>query len=702
MTFRLVGLMSLVLLLSLAAFAFLMNSYQAGVMNEVTRTVSAVGKATLQTFEVHAVSADGSGSKGPADGKSGPHGQVIYRYRTEIHPGQSPESPAGRVQETPGAMSGKPEIADEGESISEEDLPGKVGGVEPDSVGADTKVIREKLLGPAGDGIAVINLDEKHVIRSSATTIPTEKGKQVLIRLEEVRAESDPALGTVLRIPTWTVVEQGAPGSKVTPGGAPPGPVATEGGSPAPADKVVVGGASQDTAGDGGGPIQRAAGGEPGAIRAPLPPADDRNLWIASGDSTADLPLPVHRQDLLVNVPTHDFQNLFAAYRRRTLFLFLGILAVGTALSAAAAAHFTRPVRRLDAGIRRLTDGDLEVQVPERGRDEIGRLARAFNEMARRLRAGRERERDLRRREKLSALGRLAAGVAHDVRNPLHSINLTLQNLEETARPGEAERVRQFDRSVGIIREEIRRLDRLVENFLRFARSDRSARAPVDLALLARETAALVEKEAERRRVRVEVESRGGPAVIEGNMESLRSSVLNLVLNSFEAMPEGGTLTLTVAGSAGDARLEVADTGRGIPAEEQEKVFEFAYTTREDGHGMGLAMVHQVVVEDHGGRVSLQSRPGEGTRVVLAFPTGLPAVAHSGPAGAPGIRTPGPEGDAGHAGAMAGPAAKSPAGATATDVSMLVLTSQKVPGSEEPGARGAPEDPDGNSGGAPS
>ena len=129
-----------------------------------------------------------------------------------------------------------------------------------------------------------------------------------------------------------------------------------------------------------------------------------------------------------------------------------------------------------------------------------------------------------------------------------------------------------------------------------------------------------VEKEGQRRGVRIGVVEEGDPAIVEGNMESIRSSVLNLVLNSFEAMLEGGTLTLTVREADGEARLEVADTGRGIPEEEQEKVFEFAYTTREDGHGLGLAMVHQVVVEDHGGRVTLRSRIGEGTRVLLAFP----------------------------------------------------------------------------------
>jgi len=434
-----------------------------------------------------------------------------------------------------------------------------------------------------------------------------------------VHAESDPTHGTVLRIPTWTVEDVDLAG---------PGAVAGSGAARGPAGEDVSGRTASISA------------GEPSAGRGtPSPLTGDRTVvfrtvgdpmaTIGAGGGVTDIAAPAARQDLLLNVPTHDFQNLFTAYRRRTLFLFLGIFAVGTALSAGLASRFTRPVRRLDAGIRRLAEGDLEVQVPEAGRDEIGRLARAFNEMARRLRAGRERERDLRRREKLSALGRLAAGVAHDVRNPLHSINLTLQNLEETARPGEADRVREFDRSVGIIRDEIRRLDRLVENFLRFARSDRTARVPVDLLRLARETAQLVEKEAERRRVRVAVVAGEEPGIVEGNMESLRSSVLNLVLNSFEAMPEGGTLTLTVSRAGGEARLEVADTGRGIPAEEQEKVFEFAYTTRDEGHGMGLAMVHQVVVEEHGGRVALESRPGEGTRVLLAFPTGRVVPPHS-------------------------------------------------------------------------
>jgi signal transduction histidine kinase len=529
MTFRLVGLMSLVLLLSLAAFALVMNSYQAEVMGEVTRTVSAVGRATLQTFEHHTLPSGVKIVTAPAPESGTAGAKIGFQYKVITH-----------------------------------DLP-------------------DVALPNLADHLAIFR-SNPHVPADvlQGTQAPGSNNKMVVVRVEEVSAESDAAGDTVLRIPTWRVQEY----TKVD--GKEPGTFTWVTDAPDPA---------------------KATGSEkaPSAGSAKLP---------ETGNT-----LKSHRQEIVLPIPTREFHDLFAGFRERTLFLFLGIFALGTLLSAGLAARFTRPVRRLDAGIRRLAEGDLDVRVEAAGSDEVGRLGRAFNEMADRLRASKQREAEMRRREKLSALGRMAAGVAHDVRNPLHAIGLTLQNLQETARPAEPERGRDFDRSVAVIRDEIRRLDRLIENFLRFARSDRAAHVQVDLAHLARETAQLVEKEAQRRGVRVLVASDGPPVMVEGDREAIGSSILNLVLNSFQAMPHGGTLTLSARQVEGEARLEVADTGEGIPSQEQEKVFDFSYTTREEGHGLGLAMVHQVVVEDHGGRVSLSSSPGEGTQVLMAFPS---------------------------------------------------------------------------------
>ena len=336
--------------------------------------------------------------------------------------------------------------------------------------------------------------------------------------------------------------------------------------------------------------------------------------------SSLDAPAWVRHEEIRLPIPLEHYESLFAGIRKRSLWAFLIVFAIGTALSAGVATRYTRPVRRLDAGIRRLSAGDLDVQVQAQGGDEIARLGRAFNEMTRSLRANRERGREMVRREKHSALGRLAAGVAHDIRNPLHSIGLTLQHLHETCRPEDDGRAAEFDRALDVIRGEIHRLDKLVGNFLSFARSEPRARAAVDLCDLLRETERLVRKEAEWREVRLELQLDESVMRVVADAEALRSSVLNLVLNSFEAMPQGGRLTLGLHNGGDEAVVEVSDTGVGIPAEDADRVFDFAFTTREGGTGLGLAMVYQCVVEDHGGRVDLKSALGRGTTVRLALP----------------------------------------------------------------------------------
>ncbi|MFG0319462.1 MAG: ATP-binding protein [Planctomycetota bacterium JB042] len=325
-------------------------------------------------------------------------------------------------------------------------------------------------------------------------------------------------------------------------------------------------------------------------------------------------------EDVVLSLPTRDYATLFDKIRERMLFLFLGVFALGTVLSAGLARRFTRPIRELDEGLRRVSEGDLETRVTVAGGDEVGRLGLGFNDMTRRLRVGRERARELTRQEKLSALGRLAAGVAHDVRNPLHSINLSLQHLRETSAPEDAGRAAEFERTLDVIRREIHRLDGMVANFLRFARSERRERRPVDLGDLLSETAQLVRKEAEHRDVRVAVEAAAGVATIEADVEALRSALLNLVLNALEAMEDGGRVTLRTGRAADAVVVEVVDDGPGIEEAEQERVFEFGYTTRDGGHGLGLAMVHQIVVEEHGGRVELESAPGEGATFRLELP----------------------------------------------------------------------------------
>lgn len=533
MTLRLVALMSVVLLLCLAAFGLLVQHSQAQVMQEVAETASEVGRATLRTFELH------RGAHWVDD----PAG--IGQAQTMVWAaGSAPERP----EQVAGPVAGEMAV--------------EIGEDEVDRTVAHRRIDRIKRLGPDGKAIVVTC---ESVGETATPDCIAEGGEAAVeaighwfVRIDDVRAESDPAQGLVLTIPRL---------------------------KPDP---------------------------DPGGGQAVLD--------VATVQGVIPAPVKTRLEEVRLPIPVGEFDNLFASIRDRSMFLFFGVFLVGMVLSAGLASRFTRPVRRLDAALRRLSEGDLDVEVDARGKDEIARLGRAFNDMTRKLRANRQRSRELVRREKLSALGRLAAGVAHDVRNPLHSIGLTLQHLRETGRPEDSRRAAEFDRSVQIIRGEIRRLDQLVGNFLSFANGDRTERQAVDLEALLQETARLIKKEAEWRNVKVElvVEDRVPPVPADG--EALRSSILNLVLNSFEAMPDGGELTLALRRSGDEAIVEVADTGEGIPAAHQEKVFEFAYTTRDGGNGLGLAMVHQTVVEEHGGRVTLDSTPESGTRVSIALP----------------------------------------------------------------------------------
>jgi len=244
---------------------------------------------------------------------------------------------------------------------------------------------------------------------------------------------------------------------------------------------------------------------------------------------------------------------------------------------------------------------------------------------------------------KLAALGRLMAGVAHEVKNPLNAMTIHLELLKNKvarlrreepvavagavgvsadraaphpARSPEADLARHVD----IITNEIRRLDEVLNGFLRFARPDELKLQPVQLATVISDVVTTVTPEATRMGVTVKQECPRDLPEVNADLAMLRQALLNLALNGCQAMPTGGTLRIACRTASGRrVEIDVEDTGVGIPPENLQKIFDLYFTTKEKGTGIGLSMVYRIV-QLHDGEVEVQSTPGSGTRFRLVFP----------------------------------------------------------------------------------
>jgi len=278
-------------------------------------------------------------------------------------------------------------------------------------------------------------------------------------------------------------------------------------------------------------------------------------------------------------------------------------LAVAVLLGVAIARTIARPVRTLADRAARFAAGDYEAGAPSpRGPGEIGDLQVAFDKMAAAIQ---ESETQLRESERFAALGRLAGGIAHELRNPLTAIRMAVETATEKGSEG---------RDIAVA--EIERLDRTLREMLDYVRPRKPTLAAVELRTLFEEIVALLGPQC--RHLRVELESEDpGDATVLADKDRVKQALLNLVLNAAQAQPYGGVVRLRVREGA----IEVADDGPGIPQEVRESLLQPFVTTKEAGIGLGLAVVQQVA-DEHGADLAFQTGP-EGTVFRLVFRDGL-------------------------------------------------------------------------------
>jgi two-component system, NtrC family, nitrogen regulation sensor histidine kinase NtrY len=279
----------------------------------------------------------------------------------------------------------------------------------------------------------------------------------------------------------------------------------------------------------------------------------------------------------------------------------------------------TRPVERLADGARSISSGDWNVRVEVGTADELGDLARAFNQMTEQLIAQHDRAIQA---ERVAAWRELARRLAHELKNPLFPLQITVENLQRARASDPAQFDEIFRESTGTLLKELAQLKTIIGRFSDFARMPAPVLEPVNVNEVVCGVMKLFDAQLSGNGAgKIEISTELEPSIppVPADPEQLGRALRNLVLNAMDAMPEGGMLSVRTRAGAAGVQIEVSDSGQGLTAEECERLFTPYYTTKKHGTGLGLAIV-QSVVSDHHGRISVASEPGKGATFVLDLP----------------------------------------------------------------------------------
>lgn len=354
-------------------------------------------------------------------------------------------------------------------------------------------------------------------------------------------------------------------------------------------------------------------------------PIRREELKLDSGERVLEVRTPLHIStrfwgSLAVGFSLEKIDAEVASIAQRAMLVAVVLMVANSALTAFYVETLIRPILHLYRTMKRAGSGDFSVRARVRRGDEVGELAHGFNRMMDELEDARERERirqtQLGHTEKMAAVGTLAAGVAHEVNNPLGGILTCIENLRSD--PGDEE---MRERYLDMIHDGLKRIERTVQNLLDFSRRKDLRAEPTSINHNLRHVTELVAYQTRKFGIEVRFEVDPDEPLVMADHFQMEQMFLNLVLNAIQAMPEGGRLTFRTRVEDGEVIAEVHDTGKGIPQEIQERIFDPFFTTREVGQGTGLGLsVSDSIAAAHGGSISFESAEGYGTIFRVALP----------------------------------------------------------------------------------
>ncbi len=326
-------------------------------------------------------------------------------------------------------------------------------------------------------------------------------------------------------------------------------------------------------------------------------------------------PVPIMNWSMAVTIPIEEFGKEARVIRKKVIQWVLVTLVITLLGTFVLSYYLLRPVRRLVTATNRLADGDLNQMIPVKSRDELGDLTRSFNRMVGNLS---RIQKELVRSEKLVSLGRMSAGVAHEIRNPLNAMKGAMVHLGQ--KWGHEPLVRQYTQ---LVAEEIDRLDRVVSEFLYFSKQAPPKKEAfiIDRVILGAEE--LLKREASKKNVLFRNLFDPTPPLVMLDAHQMEQVLLNLFINAMDSMPGGGeievgTIVMKMDGTE-KLLVVVKDTGKGIDDKDLPNVFDPFFTTKEDGTGLGLPL-SLGIIEAHEGKLQIHSRRGRGTQITIILP----------------------------------------------------------------------------------
>lgn len=338
--------------------------------------------------------------------------------------------------------------------------------------------------------------------------------------------------------------------------------------------------------------------------------------------------LPDFGWRFITEVPVEDALAELRGLRMLSWILGGAFFALVVGAAWLLASGIVAPVRRLVDAVRRLGGGDLDARVPPGGGDEIGELGEAFNVMAAELAANQERieslhRAEIERAEQLATVGEVASGVAHEIKNPVvgisNGLDLVLRHV------GDSEELRPITDEM---KRQLHRIEQAVRDLLAYARPPEPSFEMVDIDEVVSRALTLVEPGAQKAGVTLDIRMSGASPLVRADRELLVQAVVNLTMNAIQFSQPGSTVVVETMDRGKEVEVTVTDFGRGIEPEVLGSLFKPFFTTRHAGTGLGLSITRGIA-ERHGGRIDVESTPGEGSRFAIVLPTVLDDEASS-------------------------------------------------------------------------